>query len=210
MAALGLFLPYVLPAVPGCPDEAARLEVRRACVQFCRETRVWQAWLSPVAVTAGQGAYTLALPSNAGLTMPEEVKFGDVRLEPLSRAGALEIYGETWDSALSGQPRHYVMDGDNGIALVPTPIQDGTLNVLAVLEPTQSAGAVPDVLLVNYPESIAHGALARLLAVPGAAWSNPQLAGWHGQQFGIDIGGYSAVVAKGRTKAPFATKSVFR
>ncbi|BBL74174.1 hypothetical protein [Methylomagnum ishizawai] len=212
MAAPGDFLGHVLPTVPGCPDLAAKLDILRACIQFCREARVWRAWLDPVDVVAGQMEYALPVPVGATVARVEEAGLGDARLGPMTREDALERYGEGWDTALRGEPRNYLVPGPGTLALVPIPARDGAalLKVFATLEPTPTAATVPDWLLADYPETIAHGALARLLAVPGKPWSHPQLALWHGRRFQADIGSYAAVVARGRTCRPLGTRSVFR
>lgn len=210
MAALDDFLPYVLPHVPGCPQVAARIEVRKACRQFCRETRVWKEWLDPVDVVANEGEYALAAPADARVVWVEEVKLGDTRLEPMTRDDALAALGPSWDTTRRGEPSGYYQPDQDTVDLIPCPETSvaGALRVYVSLEVAEDAAAVPDLLAARYREAIAYGALARLLAVPGKPWSNPQAVAYYDGRFSAEMGGVAGRVAAGFTRRPLRTRAV--
>jgi hypothetical protein len=210
-ASLNVFLPYVLPSVMGCPDVMARDRILAACIDFCEQTQAWQDWLTPIDVVANTQDYTLPVPDGAAIAGLEEVKLGDARLDPLTRADALDLYGETWDSDLRGTPAGYLRPDDYTLSLCPIPADSATglLKVYATLQPARNATTVPDQLAEHHRETIAHGALARLLAVPGQPWSNPPLAAFYAQQFAGQIGSAAGKAAKGLTRRPLRSRTVY-
>ena len=58
-----VFLPHVLPYAPNCFEEQARVAIRNACVDFCRETLLLQEDLDPVASVRGVNTYDVDVPS---------------------------------------------------------------------------------------------------------------------------------------------------
>lgn len=207
MAALSVFVPGILPHVPGCPAIAARLEALRAATEFCAMTKAWREWLAPIDVAAGTATYSLVLPTGSALTLPIEVKWGDIRLTPLTRDDALAAYGETWDSEYSASPEGYIMPDLSSITLAPTPdtaLADG-LNILAALQPAADATTVPDFLAEQYREIINHGAIGGLLGTQGKPWSNPQLGDRFSRMFASEVAGVSIRAAKGWSRRALRT-----
>ena len=49
-------------------------------------------------------------------------------------------------------------------------------NAIFVVEPRQTATTLPQILIDDYPQALACGAISKMAAMPGKAWSNPQLA----------------------------------
>ena len=53
MAALDDFFAGILPDVPGCPSPTMRFHVRRAVIEFCKESGIWVQDLDPITLIAG-------------------------------------------------------------------------------------------------------------------------------------------------------------
>ena len=65
MQAWSAFYPFIEHLVPGCPLPLIDQSLRRAAIDFCERSNVWQETLPPLAVTANVSTYVLDTPVNA-------------------------------------------------------------------------------------------------------------------------------------------------
>lgn len=183
MADLSVLAPGILAAAPDAPDPTIERSLREAAREFCRVTQYWVEELSPVDLVADQGAYTLTLPSGSMLTDLNEVRADGRPLGATTRK-KLTAGDSRWPDR-AGTPREYYREGAAGLRLVPKPATASTagLTVHAVLGPGFDAAELPDLLVNDHGEALVHGALARLLAIPGKSWSDGGLAAYHSTMF---------------------------
>jgi hypothetical protein len=209
--ALSAFLPYVLPHAPGIPKIAARQEVLRAAIRFCNETRVWRAVMPAVTIVGGTASYAIPVPTGGQVVTIESAKFNGDRIDPVS-LDALEAGYPDWQTETSAEVQRYVQLDPDNLILHPVPLSSltGGLVITASFKPTRTATTLPDLLFNEYADAIAAGALGLILAAQGKPWSNPQLAGYYSNQFGMAIGSASIQAAKSFTRTPLRTSPYYK
>lgn len=188
-------LPYVLEHVHGCDDLVAERHVRLAVIELCRKALVWQAAIPTVTTVAGQTEYTWA-PA-AGQVV---VKLLKLRLDGLPVRLLVPAEGQDWDAA--NVTATYAYGTLGGFSLHPAPAVGRTVVPICALAPTLAADTFPDAIGTQWAEEIGHGAVHRLMGMPGLPYSNLPRAEalrqlWEQQ----DIPRAAALVAKGNTRA---------
>lgn len=192
MAALSKFLPFVLPHVPACPDITAEQAILSSCIEFCVQTLLVQE-LTTASVTAGTQDYTVDVPSGSRLVKVLGVMYEDRWLTANSIENvrsAVALRGDVGGAqAVSAIPSVYFQKTPNSddISLYPVPADSMAegLTVRAAFAPSRSATSVDDVLFEEWAESIAAGAIARLMLMPSQNFSAPPLVGAYRSQFDV-------------------------
>jgi hypothetical protein len=184
MATVGFtsFLPEVLPLVPGCADIVALNAVRNAVIEFCTGSNYWQE--TQDAVTLSPSAFPLDIEAPSG-AVPVTVLSLSVDGVPISPVSIEDL-----DATVSGW-RDNTSDGTTGfyqlspyqLALYPERETACEVVLRVSYAPSRTATVVEEYVFQKYLEELASGALARLLAQPGQAWSNPSLAEFHRGKF---------------------------
>ena len=179
------FFPYVLTEVLGCPDPTLRLQIVSAAAEFCRETLAWTESQDAVPLVNGVSDYEIEAPAQSYAYTVRDVWLGGRRLQPIT-LHAMQGMGV----GESNEPTHYNASTERGsIRVYPTPINvtDQALVMRAAFVPTMAATTLPDFLGQRHMEVIASGAKAKLMMIPGVAWSNPQLGAYYRQIFDAGI-----------------------
>ena len=196
------FLPDVMLSADECPEEVALRAIRSALREFCIGSRVWQMWLDPEIVAAGETEIAPDLPAGTQRVAVIEARRDGKQIRVVSEAdlnnGRLGSRRDDFVFDLSayraGDWRD--IEGPDVLALVTTSAND-TLGVFPKLEagrtneievrvalaPTMLATEVADELLDEWGEYIAQGALRRLLVMPGKPWFMPAAAAGADRQF---------------------------
>ena len=182
MKSLELFLPYLLPQLPGCPEPLALQQLALAARDFCHDTHVIQVVTGPEAVVADEPTYTLTLPSQSELVQIERAWYGNRLLSlipsidigsPLAYAGQV---GTT--TRESGSPLAAYTTNTTSISLDPPPDTSASLmlTVRFSVKPIVGATSVDDRLFDSWLDGVLNGALYRLCMLPAQPFSNPTLA----------------------------------
>ena len=102
-----------------------------------------------------------------------------------------------------GEPVAFLQPDQDSFQLVPKPATSLVQGVKMRVsyKPTKTAATLPDILFSSYAEDIGHGALAKLLAIPKMAYSNPELAVYYQGLFDAAIGKSKVDAAKGFTRS---------
>lgn len=169
---LANFQPYVATEVIGCPDPTLNQAIVMAAIEFCRESQAWTETLDPILLLNGVRDYELDVPTDAYLYTVRDVWVGLRLLTP-------RVQIEVEQGATSSEPAFYNMAADRtmlSVYPVPASVTGSAMVVRTTLTPTAAAKTLPDFLGQRYMEAITSGAKARLMAMPGVPWSNPQLA----------------------------------
>lgn len=116
--------------------------------------------------------------------------------------------GQNWRTDLSLPTRWYFQD-DNTVGLALAPAAEGVLRINAALKPTRASTTFPTVLFERYVETIAHGAKAKIMLVPHKPYSDVKTGAWHMDMFNGGIGEARIIAARGATRAPLRSHSVF-
>jgi hypothetical protein len=168
------FHAYVLPNVIGCPVPVMDHHVRLAAIDFCNKTRFHEAECEGASLYKG----VITAEADAGL---EIVSVSTVHVDGERLANKTKQTGLSMLNAGSTD-RFYVVLWDGEIAINPIPQTEVPVRVVATFRPTQTATVISDVL-TEWMDDIASGAIARIAALPGQAFSNPEISGYHMQKF---------------------------
>lgn len=176
MTAWAAFYPLVLPWVPGCPEPAVDLALRNAAREFCMATRRWQ---EQAAAQTGDGTtqqFALVLPTGAELVRVERCTVAGEDMDVLSASDMPADWQESDpdDGALTDKA--VVLADNTGLLLYPTPADGDAIVIYQALKPTVTAAEVGDVIYDEHAEDVAHGALSRLMRLPGQSWTNFEAA----------------------------------
>lgn len=166
--------PYVAPNVMGCPIPVMEHHVRLSAIDFCNKTR----WHEDECIAVNIGLGRVLLQPDAGLEIAN-----------ISRvyADGLEVHNKTKQSGLAllsagSLERFYCVIGDGEIAINPAPAADVLVRVVVTLRPTMDAATISD-QLNEWRDGIASGAVARIAALPGQAFTSADMSGYHRARF---------------------------
>ena len=177
---LSEFLPLILPHAPGCPDPVATFNLRLSAIEFCERTRCWRHILNTTVTTQNK---VIVAPPYAAIHEFEHAYFEGEELAPTQFSDI--DHGEDMAGTV---PRYITQVGPDTVALYP--FATGNLQLSLFLKPRggneygtvsdnpldDAYDQVPGFMLAQHGEPIAFGALARILAIPGQPFSNPQMA----------------------------------
>lgn len=160
--------------------------------------------------------YPITLPSGAAIAKGLRAWLNDNAIDPISpddldnefNVTEFGWFGQNWRSDVALPTRFYFPD-DSTIGLAMPPATAGNLRVLAALKPTRASTTFPTLIFEREVETIAHGAKARMFAVPKKPFSDKELAAYHAQMFNDGIANAKIRQARGNTRAPLRTHSVF-
>lgn len=207
MKDLDEFLPNIRMYAPGVADPTAYFAIRQAAIEFCERTRMWR-YDDEFEIAADDNEGLFA-PSNAVIHEIEEVWFEGVKLRRVTPA-KLDDLIPGWrsdDTKPTGTPSYVTQTAPNEIILVP--FGTGTVKLTLFLKPAQDADEVPDFLADQYRETIAFGALSRILLIPNQSFTNAEMGAAFGQAFQSRIDGKSTKGSAGQQRAPTRTRASF-
>lgn len=181
-----VYLPEVLPWVPGCPESVALSKIRNSAIQFCERSTIWRADHAAINVAALTHTYDLVSPVlNARIHKVVHAAHDGYPLNEMSE-DELDLkwpklggtYPNLSDSVASTPWRKYEADRANlytqpggdptkiRLIGIPNTALVSGLEVKLALKPLPNAEDGDDRLYYDWYQQIAAGALAQLLAVP--------------------------------------------
>jgi hypothetical protein len=204
------FLRFVLPYVPTAAEIAAVRYLVDSSVDFCMDTGVWRETLDLAGTRAGLREVELDLPFDSQLVEVTEVFHRSKRLDPKAPDQIYEL-GIGYSEKTSTVPQAFVAKGAESILLYPIPelTERGVLRIEAKLAPTRKARSLPDLLLSRYANTIAYGAIARLLLEPHQIYSNTQLGMEYRAMFLDGQATAKREAQEGFNRASFRTRPVY-
>lgn len=178
MATIESLLPLCRRHAAGCPDFVLIEAVRYAAREFCRDSWFLRRTLS-VSLNPGQGYYDLVIEGGA-----EEV----IGVDAVTLQGApLQPLDPKEVPQKPGKPRGWMYLPPATLELAPYPAPDATglepVLVSVIVQPIADADSLGDDLVRQFDHALADGAVARVCALDGAAWSSPDLSARHGLLF---------------------------
>lgn len=189
------FLRFILPHATACPDPTAEDALLSAARDFCEATRCWRETDS--FKVKGHDVEVVCVPPSAVLFEIEKASFDGRDLERVSFADA------RFDR--DGPPRQITQTQPNAVRLAPA--GPGTLSISMFLKPALDADVLPYFLFDQWGETLASGALARILVIPDQPFSNPQLAGYHAGIFQSAKDRNFNASVRGQQRAPRRSRS---
>ncbi len=143
------FIDYVMPQVPGCPKPLIKIELLRTAILFCTDSWIWQVDAEKE-VLASADEITLSVESLSEITGCQ-ISLDGTAVNEYTRSGVTVTL-------------------DNAVTV------DTTFDTTSFLKPTRAATALPDILYNNWFDAIEAGTKARLMAMPGKKWTDPNMS----------------------------------
>lgn len=193
MTSYDAFLPRILIDAYGCPEIVAIQAIRDSVIEFCVRSNFIQRDHDPITVIAGLSDYDLEPPSGQLVIKIQKCWFKTSELSPIApdyvSTPAFYNAGIPENAPLLATPLSFTQKDERTFSIYPAP-KDTVANALTLrvsLKPTRSSTTCEDSIFEDYAETIAHGALSKLLASPGKAYMNVAAAGMHGTAFNSGI-----------------------
>jgi hypothetical protein len=139
--------------------------VRDACIEFCKESLIWQEPIDPIDSIEGEAVYELDVPTGTNLTHVVDLYYNLARLAKKSVSEIAARYSRDW-MQYSGTPAMFTMLNPNEVTLVPKPDRrwrcvDRDSRLCADAQITQ----IIDYIYEDYAEEIARGAASEAMAI---------------------------------------------
>lgn len=195
----------VLPDLPHCPVDIATNAIRNAVIEFCDRSQILQFEATLITPVDGQADYTIpGLPTGTVVARILKAWYDGFEIEPKDGDALNQMYGD-WRGLTGGTPRFITMTPPDltKVTLVPppaNPLAGVIFRIRVALRPTRASTDFDPNVAETYAEDIAHGAKARLMAIPGKPYSNERLAAYHSGAFNAGITKAIARANKGMTR----------
>lgn len=166
-------LKEVLPGLSADPsDPVTENAIKRAVIELCARSWIWKMLCDQADVTAGESVVDMEPEMGASVAAVVSVEYNGKPIEPAD-ISRLDASRPGWRMT-TGEPVAFTQIDAGQIILTPTPdaTQRGALSITLALQPSLTATGFPKWIAEKYLESIADGALARLLLMPGKPWAD--------------------------------------
>lgn len=160
--------PYVAPHVMGCPIPVMDHNIRLSAIEFCDKTR-WHEEVVFVTRSGETGLYEAETDSGLEISRITSVAVNGKKIDAQTKSTGLRLIAAGSTSAF-----FIVVDGAQ-VQINPAPSASDAVQAIAALRPTMTAASISDVLS-EWREAIAGGAIARIAAIPGQDFTNPDIA----------------------------------
>lgn len=172
------FYRYVLPHAKGAATPAMDNALRTIAKEVCVKTCVWQVLGDRFGVTANTPDYDIDAPADGEVAKVMECWFDGRTVDP-KPINQLSIQDRQWMSQRAATPSYfYQMDPDViSFAPVPDTTQASIVQLRVAYKPTDDAATLPDILLKEFAQELAYGALSLLLIEENVPYTNPDKAG---------------------------------
>jgi len=179
MASLDKLFPYVQPYVPECPEVVIETHLAEALATFCMETYVWRVDVEDDVTSSGESLYELDIPAGSVL---EDVLVFEINGNAAQRVSDRYVSPQYLQDL--GTPLAYAIYQDKYVRLYPSPDGTYTFRGTVVLKPSLSSKNIEDFIYETHGRDIAYGAIAKLTAIPGKAWTDYGMSVMYSQMFG--------------------------
>lgn len=204
MIELDVFLPDIMPYVPGCPEPTAFARIIKASQEFCERTRLWRDEdsfkITPTSCNV------VCAPDGADLFEIEHASIDGCVLTPISICDLNKLH-PGWREYEAGQGQWITQFEHGSVTIAPK--CTGTLKLSTYLRPSNDAEQLPDFLSRHYRQVIADGALAEILMLPGQSFTDPSRAQFYSMRFESKLSGLTDRTIKGQQRAPSRVRAQF-
>lgn len=188
MIPISSFMPLVMTYASSAPYPVVEQAIRLAAVEFCERTRCWrQVVHRHIDVFSGGVAMgdVKIIPPYGTIFEFEFAYFNGCKLIP-AQFSDLGASGDDQGPDV-GMPRYISQSRPGSLRLTPLPDTSGSLHISIFLkpltlddwepggygdDPDEDLNVLPDFLLTHHGEAIAHGALSRILSIPGQGFTD--------------------------------------
>lgn len=160
--------------------------------------------------------YPLVLPSGTACAKGLMAWLNDAPIDPISPDDVDNEFNNTtfgwvgvnWRTDVNLPTRWYI-ENETTVTLLMPPASTGNLRILAALKPTRASTTFPQWIYERHIETIAHGAKARIMMVPKKPYTDLKLGAYHLEQFNGLMGEARIRSARGNTRGPLRTHTVY-
>lgn len=172
--ALDQLAPAVLANAPNVPDPALSSALRRSAREFCRQTQIWREWLGETDPVDGVFRYQVMAPMDAEFVAIVGTRPADL------------------------QDRIEVVSSGMYLTLDFPQVPSEPFDIQAAFMPTMDASSIPALLANEWDSALVAGALAFLMDIPKADWTDHNFAAHQAQIFNRGIARARMSRAKGQ------------
>ena len=179
------FFPNVLPEVPGAAEVVVVNAIRNAAIEFCEKSLILTRDHDPVDVQTGVVDYDLSPPSGYVVVKVMRAWLENSPLTPLAPDVVRDasVYNRLFSSYQSqaSTPNAFLQKEERTVSVWPVPDKDypSGLTMRVALKPSRASETIDNVILEDYAEAIASGALSRLMMSAGKPYTNVEMAAVH-------------------------------
>ena len=184
-------------SVPKCPFPTVMQYTRNAAINVCEKTLFWKYAHSAFDLTAGQPEYRYKQPPDTVVHVILYCSVNGVPLRPIDYEQAFSLYPE-WvktyteddDIRKHGSIPSMITEVDpSKFVLLPPPNAEKTysLQMISALKPSRDAEGMEEYVMDDMEDVILSKTLVDLLVLPGAEWSDRELASYHAKQYNAGL-----------------------
>lgn len=164
----------VLPFLTADPsDPVTENAIKRTVIEFCSGSWIWKSFQEPISVQSGINTYDLDVDTGTDITTVLAAELDGLPLKPRD-VQFLNAEIPRWKT-VAGTVKYFTQIDTETIILAPLPgatYQNG-LTITTALQPSQDSIGFPAWIFNQFIYAIVDGAVARLMLMPGKAWSDP-------------------------------------
>lgn len=176
-------LPFVVPEVPGAPDALVARQIMLAANDFCINTGVWDEIQDPMVVIDKIYQYDVEVPKNAQVATIKNIWMPNRELIPATM-NQIQQFIPNWQTSTGSEPVYFNAAQDwTSFRIFPIPENANKVKMTlrASYAPDQFGSVLPSFLMDRWLDEITAGAKARLMLMPGKAWTNPNAGAYNRQ-----------------------------
>lgn len=201
-------VPDVLIEIYGVPSFTIIHTLRRAAIEFCDRTLLWEYSDDFVYTIAGEIEQDLPIPRGAELILVVDITRAGEPLTPVAVNKMNRLQGNPLDESQWGTPTTYTADGIEAVRMAPIPNIDEELACRLALRPTATADDVPFEIGTRWKGALITGAKHFLCLMPNTEWYDPQRAMYYREQFEKEIGRAKITQIQGYSNGQMRVQSV--
>jgi hypothetical protein len=198
----------VLPSLKADPsDPVTERAIKRAVIDLCAGSWIWQYLMDPIDLTAGESFYDLEPPTGADISVVVGVEANGLPLRNKS-VDWLNTEQPGWRTDRE-TPKWFAQLNPDQIILAKVPdvtVVNG-LNITLALEPSQSSTNFPRWIGNSYLYTIVDGALSALMLMPDKPWTDLTNGAARRAGFDTAIANARNAAVSAHSRAPLRTSS---
>jgi len=182
MASYEDFLSRILIEVPGCAEISALLAIKDTCIEFCEKSLILVRDHEPITVYQNEVDYDLEAPAGMLVVKVMKAWMENSPIDPMfpDIVRDASVYNREYSSyqAAASTPRRYLQKSERTISVWPLPDKTyvNGLTLRVALKPSRNSTSVDDVIYEDYADTIAAGALSKLMRSSGKPYTDLRLA----------------------------------
>lgn len=166
-------LDEVLPNLAADPsDPVTENAIKRAVIEFCEKSWIWQHLPDALDVTAGEATVDLEPLPGSDIAAVMAASLSGLPLDPKS-LDWLNANEPRWRTE-RGTPRYFTQVDTEQLILARVPdasVTDG-LTLTVALQPSHNATGFPKWIFNQHVYALADGAMAKLMLMPAKPWTD--------------------------------------